>query len=307
MGKLVDLAGKTFGEYTVLDEHRCVDGKHVEWRCLCSCGAERWVDGYRLRTGRSTRCKSCVDAAKVRDLRGKRFGRLVAVENVGKDRHNNALWRCACDCGCEHIVVSRALVNGDAKSCGCLQREVRDKMASKSRKDVTGQRFGKLVAIEPTDERRGGYHVVWRCRCDCGGEKLATVDKLMRGDVTSCGCNTEHHGGWNDRLYGVWSGIKQRCNNPNTINYSDYGGRGIYVCDEWRNSYSTFRSWAMANGYNPDAPRGECTIDRIDNDGPYAPWNCRWVPMEVQANNKRDSAKVAADLDGVLEILLPRL
>ena len=85
--------------------------------------------------------------------------------------------------------------------------------------------------------------------------------------------------------------MKRRCLNPMRTRYADYGGRGITVCDEWCNSFQAFYDWAMANGYDENAPKGQCTIDRIDNDKGYSPDNCRWVDMKTQRNNRSDSRK----------------
>ena len=92
------------------------------------------------------------------------------------------------------------------------------------------------------------------------------------------------HGLRRTRLYGIWNGILQRCFNPNRQKYKNYGGRGITVCDEWRNSFKAFYDWAMANGY-----RDDLTIDRIDVNGNYEPSNCRWVDAKLQAYNKTTS------------------
>lgn len=91
------------------------------------------------------------------------------------------------------------------------------------------------------------------------------------------------------RLYSIWKGIKSRCGNPSRKSYNDYGGRGITVCDEWRNSFKTFREWSLANGYSDDL-----TIDRIDNDGNYGPENCRWTTRTEQCNNTRRNHIVEA-------------
>ena len=101
--------------------------------------------------------------------------------------------------------------------------------------------------------------------------------------------NTMKHGFSRERLYkSVWAAMNQRCHNPNYHHYHLYGGRGISVCDEWRHDYLAFREWAMANGYDPDAPYGKCTIDRIDVNGNYEPSNCRFVTMMEQSKNKRE-------------------
>lgn len=83
----------------------------------------------------------------------------------------------------------------------------------------------------------------------------------------------------------------QRCTDQRHRYYDRYGGRGITVCDEWRNDFQAFYDWAMANGYDENAPQGQCTIDRVDNDKGYSPDNCRWVDMKTQRNNRSDSRK----------------
>ena len=164
--------------------------------------------------------------------------------------------------------------------------------------DLTGQRFGRLVAIERKGVNSSG-HITWLCRCDCGSEAVIASDSLICGRTKSCSClnneilkkNATTHGQYNSRLYAVWINMKGRCYNHNNNRYYRYGSRSITVCDEWRNDFAKFYEWAMANGYDENAPRGQCTIDRIDNDKGYSPDNCRWVDMKTQRNNRSDSRK----------------
>jgi len=158
--------------------------------------------------------------------------------------------------------------------------------------DMIGKKFGSLTVVGRAGSTRFGC-ALWRCRCSCGirscrKETIVKGSNLRSGFTRSCGCNVGHgktHGRIGERLYGVWSEMRQRCLNPNNKNYSYYGGRGITVCAEW-DDYAKFREWALANGYNPVSPRGQCTIDRINNDGIYEPSNCRWIDTKTQNANR---------------------
>lgn len=96
------------------------------------------------------------------------------------------------------------------------------------------------------------------------------------------------HGESKTRLYNVWADMKQRCYDKNDPDYKKYGAKGIAVCDEWQ-EYIPFRDWALANGYDSEAPRGKTTIDRIDGSGDYSPENCRWVDYFIQNRNRKNS------------------
>lgn len=165
--------------------------------------------------------------------------------------------------------------------------------------DLTGKRFGRWLALKETDERRKG-NVMWLCKCDCGTIRKISSNSLKMGRSLSCGCYnreiTTKHGMGRTRLHGIWSKMRHRCENLDSPRASDYGGRGIKVCDEWANSFEAFRDWALANGYSDDL-----TIDRIDVNGNYEPSNCRWATIKEQGRNKRNN--VWLTLDGETHIL----
>lgn len=154
--------------------------------------------------------------------------------------------------------------------------------------DITGKRFNDLVVIERMENAKGGV-TVWKCQCDCGNITTVRGSNLKNGSVKSCGCRIHKshnatHRMSKTRLYREWALIKSRCFNKNIKSYKDYGGRGIKMCNEWADSFETFRDWAYQSGYTD-----ELTIERVDHDGDYCPTNCTWIPFNKQQKNRRTS------------------
>jgi hypothetical protein len=167
-----------------------------------------------------------------------------------------------------------------------------------------GQRFNRLVAVQFVDRPRRlikgrprGHRELWRFACDCGNETVVDISKVKCGHTKSCGCFNREvsrasmrlnrcpppviHGECGTPEYRTWQAMITRCTNANQSNFKHYGGRGIAICDRWRNSFSAFLADMGRK------PSSQHSIDRINNDGSYEPGNCRWATKSEQSRNRR--------------------
>ncbi len=205
------------------------------------------------RNGTANRLSETVTTEKPRgkeDLTGQVFGELTVLRRAEEKKNNHLCWVCRCICGKECVVAASRLKNGHTKSCGCARRRT-----AANRRDLTGQRFGRLTALYPLEEKDASGKVVWRCRCDCGNETVVAVGSLVRGLTKSCGClRQEVSSGMHDHMHyrdDTCVEMLERAQRSYTENKS--GFRGLFLTkDGLYRATITFRKVHYHLGYFRD-------------------------------------------------------
>lgn len=188
MPKTVELTGMRFGSLVVQEKSPGLEDRYYIWRCKCDCGNEVLVNTKRLTRGTVQNCgcspkPNAGQGSRAEDLTGRIFGSLTAIERE-KSRNGRTYWLCQCVCGNRISVQTYDLKRGHTESCGCHRKHrLKERIA-----DITNQKFGRLTALYPTDNRDNKGSVYWHCRCDCGKEVDITEDGLVHGNYKSCGC-----------------------------------------------------------------------------------------------------------------------
>lgn len=185
LGRSKDLSGLISGDFTVLYKTNPPEGtksKETFWLCQCNkCKKYIVKKATTVKKGFLCDCKY--------DLTGRIFGRWTVLYKTEKRTKNRiVIWHCRCECGNEKDVDAYTLTSGQSKSCGCLQKEIASEIGKRSRIDLTGQRFGKLVALYPIYSNQYNTHTKWHCKCDCGNECDVDMGNLRQGFSQSCGC-----------------------------------------------------------------------------------------------------------------------
>lgn len=181
-----DLIGQRFGHLTVVNKTDERQDGYFLWCCQCDCGKEVLVNTKRLVRGTMTSC-GCVPKTTARngrcaeDLTGRVFGELTALYRA-PNQNGRTYWFCRCSCGNEVILSARQLKSGQAKDCGCKSPKLKNGL------NIHSRRFGRLVALYPTERRDKRGSIYWHCRCDCGNEVEVTENGLVHGSYRSCGC-----------------------------------------------------------------------------------------------------------------------
>ena len=227
-----------------------------------------------------------IDCKNVMNNLNRRIYGKYIVTNILKI-NNDYQFSISCLCGKYNTVCMLSdLINKGAKILRHL----------KCVPKLSGQIYNYLTVLSClTPNITNSHDRIWECKCKCGKIIHVHEHDFLTNNTTSCGCYQKHlnsvrltkHGLSDTRIHVIWKNMKSRCYNKSHPEYNRYGGRGIYVCDEWRDNSSAFIEWSLKNGYSDNL-----TIDRINNNYGYSPENCRWVDYKTQQSNRSTNVRV---------------
>lgn len=285
--KLLEIGAK-IGVVTITGRVYNEVRKEWEYLCRCRCGNEfKSRKDHLLKPKKG--CVKCVNKVKAdldlaNTISEEEYAKMVELKNFEKNQ-KKAQEQKAKEEKKHQAEEARA------------QRETERKERSRRYADAKltnplwlGQKFNRLTVIDSYTENAKTY---WICECDCGNIVTKLAKSVKIGHFKSCGCIAREimsNHKLKERLRAIWSGMKDRCLNPNNKNYHNYGGRGVAICEEWVNDYQTFRKWAYENGWTEEIPedhKQSLSIERKDVNGNYEPQNCCFIPLCQQCLNKR--------------------
>lgn len=302
------IIGKTFGKLEVIgyDGHYKLDKPNATmqyWykvRCGCRLHTEKLVPFSELRSGNTTSCGKCKFSEPI--LPGDKYGELTVIKMLDTNTssgHRGVLCECSCE-GHPRVVVDRVrLTSGITTCCGGGWHYRKDEYTGSIKLGMLPGTYIEVLKISEAERTKSGDRTAL-CKChyvnpvtgkECGKRFNATLSNLATGNTKSCGCTHNIYPSKEARVLGEkWFGMYARCEVPGSQSYDNYGGRGIRLCEEWRNGEEG-RYAFIRDGLKRGFKLGD-SIDRIDNDKGYSPDNIRYVSMLVQGNNKRSNHRI---------------
>ena len=278
-----DYVGEKINDWEIIGWE--IGKKGIEWICKCKCGNIKRQKVDNIKSGRSKMCKECSSKLRKKEKQDLKERILkLKINNHEEWSEENTFYGTYK----EYLEECRKRREEKKNKEKNKRKKAKEEKLEKKDKEEIGKKYARLTVIEVIRPKKG--ETKFRCKCDCGNEYIGTGRYIKYSNIVSCGClskEIKEKAIKTKRLRGIYHGMKDRCYNKNAKAYKNYGGRGLKICDEWKNSFEKFYEWAIENGYDREAPKGKFTIDRINNDGDYEPSNCRWISMQEQAKNKR--------------------
>lgn len=223
--------------------------------------------------------------SKIIDITGKKFNMLTAISY--SKSNNGSFWNFKCECGNIKEIRASQVKNGNNKSCGCL---IESSLFKSKINIIEGELINNIKVLKFIKNQ--GHNKLYKFQCYCGNEFSSLSINVIRGNTNSCGCyknkrvleSVTKHNLSKNKIYRLWHSMMRRCYDSNNLAYSNYGGRGIKVCERWHNIENFYLDMG-------DRPKYK-SLDRINNNGSYELSNCMWSSYKQQSRNKRTNNKI---------------